>query len=278
MFLNKEILIATQHGKEQVMQPLLEEKLGFKCFINQSFDTDTLGTFSGEMEREDDALQTLRKKCTIAMNENNFKVVIASEGSFGAHPSLFFAPANDELVMFLDKENDLEIIARTLSIETNYNSEEIKLETELLDFARASLFPSHALILQSSLKNAEFLFKGITNEKDLLDSFNKIKEKYSTVFVSTDMRAMFNPTRMKIIKETTEKLILKLNSFCPSCDFPGFDVVEVVSGLRCSQCNLPTKSTLSHLLICKKCAFTKTKMYPYSKAFEYPTYCNYCKP
>ena len=83
---------------------------------------------------------------------------------------------------------------------------------------------------------------------------------------------------MKVIQETTEKVVLKLKSLCPSCNFPGFDVVEVVSGLRCSQCNLPTKSTLSHLLICKKCAFTKTKMYPHSKEREDPTFCNYCNP
>jgi hypothetical protein len=278
MFSNRKILIATQHGKEQVMQPLLEQEFGFECFVNQSFDTDTLGTFSGEIEREDDALETLRKKCNFAMKENDFKVVIASEGSFGAHPSLFFAAANDELVMLLDKGNNIEVIARTLSLETNFNTAEITTELELLTFSKQAGFPSHGLILQSSLKNSEFLFKGISNENELISFFKIIRKKYPVVFVSTDMRAMFNPTRMKVIQETTEKVIQKLKSFCPSCNFPGFDVVEVVSGLRCSQCNLPTKSTLSHLYTCKKCTFSETKMYPYSKEHEDPMYCNYCNP
>lgn len=278
MFSSTNILIATQHGKAQVMQPLLEQEFGFECFVNQSFDTDSLGTFSGEVEREEDALETLRKKCKIAMKKNNFKVVIASEGSFGAHPSLFFSSANDELVMFLDEENDIEVVARTLSVETNYNTTEVASEKDLLTFATQVKFPSHALILQSSLKKSEFTFKGITNEKDLVFFFKKIKEKYPKVFVSTDMRAMYNPTRMNVIKETTEKVIQKLKTLCPNCDFPGFDIVQINSGLRCSQCRLPTKSTLSHLYSCKKCSFSETKMYPYKKENEDPMYCNYCNP
>jgi predicted RNA-binding Zn-ribbon protein involved in translation (DUF1610 family) len=278
MFSTTKILIATQHGKEQVMQPLLEQELGLECFVNQSFDTDVLGTFSGEVEREDGVIETLRKKCNLAMEVHNFTLAIATEGSFGAHPSLFFAAANDELVMLLDKENNIEVIARTLSLETNYNTAEITTELNLIEFSEQAKFPSHAIILQSSLKNAEFLFKGITNKEDLISSFKIIKEKYPFVFVSTDMRAMFNPTRMKVIQETTKKVIQKLKSLCPSCNFPGFDVVEVISGLRCSQCRLPTKSTLSHLYTCKKCAFSETKMYPNLVEQEDPMYCNYCNP
>jgi len=47
MFERRRLIIATKHQKEQVIAPLLENTLGVSCFIDESFDTDTLGTFSG---------------------------------------------------------------------------------------------------------------------------------------------------------------------------------------------------------------------------------------
>jgi hypothetical protein len=46
------------------------------------FDTDLLGTFSGELQRKDDALTTLRNKCIGASIANNCDLIFASEGSF----------------------------------------------------------------------------------------------------------------------------------------------------------------------------------------------------
>lgn len=92
------------------------------------------------------------------------------------------------------------------------------------------------------------------------------------------MRAMFNPTRMKVIENVTHKLIAKIKNLCPNCKSPGFDVVKVNSGLPCELCNLPTKSTLSHLYKCKKCSFEKVNANPNNKMKEEPTYCDYCNP
>uniref|UniRef100_UPI00404B9F62 DUF6671 family protein n=1 Tax=Flavobacterium sp. TaxID=239 RepID=UPI00404B9F62 len=278
MFSSKKILIATQHGKEKVMQPLLEKHFDFTCLPNNNFDTDTLGTFSGEIERKGDALETLRKKCEIALKKNNLEVVIASEGSFGAHPSLFFASANDELVMFKDEVLDIEVVARTISLETNFDTAEVQTQKQLLEFAAKALFPSHALIIQSTTKSAEYIFKGIRSEEELLEKFIFLKENFTNIVVSTDMRAMHNPTRMKVIAETTEKLIQKLKSVCPNCSLPGFDVVKINSGLICSSCNLPTNSTLSHQYNCKKCDYSEIKKFPLNKTEEDPMYCNYCNP
>ena len=58
MFQNRQLLIATKHNKERVIAPLLEEALGVTCVVNDTFDTDTLGTFTGEVERTLDPLAT----------------------------------------------------------------------------------------------------------------------------------------------------------------------------------------------------------------------------
>jgi hypothetical protein len=104
LFNDRRLLIATKHKKERVIAPLLEKNLGVICFTNDSFDTDALGTFSGEVERELDPITTVRKKCLLAMEASDCDLGVASEGSFGAHPSIFFASANDEFLIFIDKK------------------------------------------------------------------------------------------------------------------------------------------------------------------------------
>jgi hypothetical protein len=83
---------------------------------------------------------------------------------------------------------------------------------------------------------------------------------------------------MKVIEETTHKLIEKINSNCPSCELPGFSVQEVVKGLPCSQCGLPTQSTLKHIKVCKHCNHQEEIFFPRGIKQEDPTYCSFCNP
>lgn len=278
MFLNRKLLIATKHDKEKVIAPIFEQELGVKCFVTDLFDTDTLGTFSGEVQRKDDALTTLRKKCILAMEKNQFDLVIASEGSFGAHPSVFFAHADDELMMLIDSKNKLEIVVRELSLETNFNASKITNQTELIEFANRTQFPSHALIMKPSENNYSRVVKGITDWNDLKMNFENFINDFGTVYVETDMRANFNPSRMKVIDKIAKKLLHAIQSKCPKCELPGFIVTNAVAGLPCSWCNNPTKSTLSFLYTCKKCDFTKEALYPNNKTKEDPAYCDFCNP
>ena len=63
MFKGRNLIIATKHGKEKVIAPIVEKELGVKCFVTKDLDTDILGTFTGEVERKDDPLTAARKKC-----------------------------------------------------------------------------------------------------------------------------------------------------------------------------------------------------------------------
>nr|WP_293896242.1 DUF6671 family protein [Flavobacterium sp.] len=278
MFKNRKLLIATKHNKEKVIAPLFEKGLAVSCFISEEFDTDSLGTFSGEISRKDDALTTLRKKCVLAMEKNHCDLVIASEGSFGAHPSVFFAQADDELMMLMDAKNELEIVVRELSMETNFNGSEIATESELEMFAQQASFPSHGLILKPAVENYDMVIKGITKLEELKKHFKEIKNQFGEVYVETDMRANFNPTRMKVIEKAALKLLKAVESLCPNCETPGYIVTKALPGLPCSWCNCPTNSTLSLLYTCKKCDFTNEVLYPHEKTKEDPAYCNFCNP
>ncbi|WP_296317791.1 DUF6671 family protein [Winogradskyella sp. UBA3174] len=278
MFKGRRLIIATKHNKEQVIAPLLEDALGVTCFVDETFDTDTLGTFSGEIEREQDPINTARLKCLKAMELNNCDIGIASEGSFGAHPSIFFASADDEFLIFIDKKNGLEIIARELSTETNFNGKSIKSEKDLMDFVELTKFPSHALILKKSKEDTEDMVKAITSFEVLKVAFHMLFEKHRSVFAETDMRALYNPSRMLVIEAATKKLVAKIQSFCPECKTPGFGVTDLKKGLPCDLCGLPTKSTLSLIYACQKCQHLNEDFYPNNKKVEDPMYCDFCNP
>lgn len=278
MFKNRKLVIATKHQKERVIAPLFEKAFGVKCFTPENFDSDLLGTFTGEIERKDDPITTMRNKCLQAMELHNCDLGIASEGSFGPHPSIFFVHADDEFLIFIDKKNNLEIIARELSLKTNFNGSEIKAEKELSEFANSVKFPSHALILRKAKEDYTEIIKGINNWQTLNETFQILVNRYGSAYAETDMRALYNPTRMEVIETAAKKLIKKINSLCPDCDTPGFEIKDAIKGLPCSLCGLPTRSTLSHIYECKKCAFRKEVKFPFNITQEDPTYCDFCNP
>ncbi|MBC7498062.1 hypothetical protein H7170_00295 [Candidatus Gracilibacteria bacterium] len=278
MFAGRKLIIATKHKKETVMAPILEKELGVKCFIDESFDTDILGTFTGEIERKGTPIATLREKCIRAMKANNCDLGVASEGSFGSHPLIPFIHADDEGIIFIDSKNNIEIIAREISMSTNLNGKEIKNQKELTEFSESTKFPSHALILRKSRKQNTDIYKGITEKTELDKIFDFLFSKYGSVYIETDMRAMYNPSRMLVIQKATENLIEKIKSLCPHCQMPGWGVTDVIKGLECSLCGNHTDSILSYIYECTHCHFKKEEMYPHKKTTEEPTYCGYCNP
>lgn len=278
MFKNRNLVIATKHEKERVIAPLFEAELSVNCFVPIDFDTDSLGTFTGEVERKADPVATARTKCLMAMEQTNCDLGIASEGSFGPHPTLFFAHADDEILLFIDKKNDLEIIVRELSLKTNFNATKVNSYEELKDFAKKIKFPHHGVILKSEENGIPKFVKGIQSWELLEDSYHTLSQNNDTIYAETDMRALYNPTRMLVIEEATKKLVEKIKTVCPKCHTPGFGVVSAKPGLPCSLCGCATKSTKSHIYQCQKCHFEKEKMYPYDKKKEDPTYCDYCNP
>lgn len=278
MFRGRKLLIATKHKKETVLAPLLQQALGVECVVAEGFDTDALGTFTGEIERASDPITTVRAKCLQAMELYDCDLAIASEGSFGPHPTLFFLNADEEILILIDRKNKLEVVAREISTDTNFDGEEITTEEELKSFADRVKFPSHGLILRGKKGQTNDLVKGITDWDTLLQAFNQLLQKYEAVYAETDMRAMYNPTRMAVIGQTAHKLIEKLSCQCDVCGTPGFSVTEAKPGLPCEGCNFPTRSTLSYVYTCQKCSYTKEEKYPHKKQAEDPMYCNMCNP
>lgn len=277
-FSGRTLVIATQHGKESVIAPLLEKEWGVKAFLPTNFDTDILGTFSGEIERKSDPISTAKQKCLLAMEESNCDLAVASEGSFGPHPQLYFAHANEEILFLFDRRSGLELISKHLTTETNFNGKWIKNVPELKVFAENALFPSHGLILREQKDGKNDIQKGISDWENLHSKFLEYIDNYGGAYVETDMRACFNPTRMMAIQEASKKLVQLMASKCPSCHYPGYTVAEVQDGLPCSLCACPTRSTLAYIYRCTSCKHQETQIFPHQKQTEDPMYCDRCNP
>lgn len=278
MFNGRKLVIATKHAKEKVIAPIMADSFGVNCLVSTDFDSDQFGAFTGEVERKDNAVTTVKKKCQLAMQLSGCDLAIASEGSFGPHPMLFFSPADEEVLLFVDKKNGFEIWTNHLSTETNFSGMEVRTLKELKDFAGATLFPSHGLILRKSKDAFDEMEKGITDWNELSDRSQYFINKYGSVYAETDMRAIYNPTRMKVIEQATQKLVDKIKSLCPQCQCPGFAITEAREGLPCQICDSPTRSAISHIYTCQKCSYSLEKIYPSKKQTEDPRFCDVCNP
>jgi hypothetical protein len=272
-FEGRNLVIATKHQKESVIAPLFVSAFEVKPLLPENFDTDQFGTFSGEVERSASAYETVRMKIKRALDLTGETLAIASEGSFGPHPQIGLIPAGEEIVMLMDTVNDFEISASKISTSTNYAQQQCTLWDEVRKFAIDAGFPSHGLIL----KNDEKLVKGITSWADLEHAYHQLKREFSALSVETEMRAMYNPTRMKAIKKVTELLIEKINCACPTCGFPGFSIVDRVAGLPCNGCGRPSNFSLKHIYQCQHCGHGQEKLFPEGPASD-PMYCDYCNP
>lgn len=279
LFQGRSLIISSKHQKHQALSTVLSDQLGVEVVYDLPIDTDELGTFSGEVERASDAYSTLRKKCLMGMEKFGYDLGVATEGSFGPHPSILWSNAHEELIVFIDKENNLEISERLLTLETNFNHAEVANWDELLAFAGRVQFPSHKIILTGSDEAGERLFfKGMLDETELQSAFDKISQLSRVIRAETDMRAMFNPTRMKVIEDLGKRLLSKILTGCPECASPGFGEVSYVDGLPCQSCGCPTRSIMTKMTSCGRCGFTSEVLFPNEKQFEDPMFCDFCNP
>ena len=276
LFEGRKILIASMHKKEQVIAPLLEANLNLTFTVSE-INTDKLGTFSGEIDRILSPLDCARKKCEWALEQHNFDLAIASEGSFGPHPQLFFSYCNEEWILMVDKKNKAEWHSKLISTDTNFSTKKCTTMEEVYTFCEDVGFPEHAVILRKDENTFDEIFKGIQAINQVEEISSMLLKKYASVQIETDMRALYNPTRMNNIAVATQKLCSQLMNYCPSCHFPGFNVIKLNSGLPCSSCGLPTKSIKSSDYFCQKCGWKEEKKNE-SKTFEDPMYCDFCNP
>ena len=251
--------------------------------LEYPLDTDLLGTFSGEVEREGNALQCVRRKCEMGLNILGEKAEygLASEGSFGPHPAMFLLPCDQEILYFIDRKRGFHLHMVHVSEKTNYQMQALDSLEELIKFSEAAQFPSHALIVRPNNRaDSKLLFKGIETPAALEEAFKECL-KASTdgkIWVETDMRAQFNPSRMAVIGELADKLAQRLATPCPQCAAPGWGRVRVEKGLHCEYCDQATEMVAREIHGCVLCDYTEALPRSDGLKAAPQMHCGWCNP
>jgi len=280
IFAGRTVVIATMHQKEKVIGPPLERELGLRVVVPDNFNTDAFGTFTREIQRDGSQLNAARKKAETAMELTGLDLAVSSEGSFGPHPSIPFVLSGLELVLLIDKKNNLEIRGHHRTSKTNVNSASVRSVEEALTVAQSWGFPEHGIIVRKSEHGKNDIHKDV-------DSVEKLEARVSemlrrpftkTVFLETDMRAHKNPLRMEGIQNATQDLIKNIRSLCPRCGSPGFVVTDVQDGLPCEHCGSPTDVPMVEIFSCAKCEHKESKTITERGAFADAEHCERCNP
>lgn len=273
--------LATKHEKQRALAGPLLRSLGIKLIVPASLDTDTLGTFTGEVERTGTAAEVALRKARLGMEALNLDLGLASEGSFGPHPFMPFASSGLEILIFVDDAEGYSVMERILTPKTNFAHLECATLSAAEHFAAGAGFPKHALIVRP-VGNADpaLIKKGIVSRAGLASAFARAIEASHTgrVSVETDMRAHMNPTRMGVLRQLGKQLARRLRNHCTRCKCPGFGLVGVERGLPCEVCREPTEMLRHEIHGCPRC--DQKHMLPRSdgRTSASPQYCPDCNP
>jgi len=273
----RSIAIATMHGKEAVLVPPLQHALAMTPVLCQGLDTDAFGTFVGDIPRTGTALETARRKARAGMQHCRTQLALASEGSFGPHPSVPLLPLAVELVLLLDDATGLEVMAEDISTETNFASVEVQDLAAAQEFAARIGFPEHQLVVTVT-GAPEATVRGIGEMVRLEAVLAPLLREHGVVRLQTDMRADRNPTRMRAIGRAGSRLVERLLNRCSMCKWPGFGAVELVRGLPCMACGEPLELVRAVVHGCARCEHRTELPRSDGRTECDPGECQWCNP
>ncbi|MEB3172317.1 MAG: DUF6671 family protein [Cyanobacteriota bacterium] len=283
-YAGRRLCLTTRHGKQRALARPFAAGLGLQLEVCPC-DTDALGTFSGEIARQSDALQTCRRKALLGLEATGLVLGLASEASFGPHPAVPMLAVGQELLVFIDRERQLELVEQRLELRTNYSQITLESGDDPAPWLAQVGFPSHAVIARPANQNAagvgaELLFKGLRSTQELHAALQRCQgaDPQGKVMLETDMRAHLNPTRMGSIRRLGFALVRRLCCPCPACGSPGWGLVETVPGLPCSWCGQATNLTASEIWGCPSCGERRPRPRRDGLQAADPGQCDWCNP
>ncbi|MCA3238200.1 MAG: DUF6671 family protein [Curvibacter sp.] len=271
-------VLLTQHGKEDLVAPVLRDAVGCRVERFGGFDTDTLGTFARDVPRAGTQLEAARRKARIGMSMSGCALGLGSEGSFGPDPYTGLMPWNVEMLVWIDEALGLEVVGLAQGPARSAHRT-VRDGAALRQFAHEAGFPAHQLMLRPNDENDPRIRKGLADEAQLQAAFAWAQALASsgTVFVEHDLRAHCNPTRQQLIRQAAVDLGRKLKSLCPACEAPGFWISAVQGGRLCRDCGAPTRQALKETWSCARCQH-QSEQASAGPATADPAHCNLCNP
>ena len=261
--MQKAVLLSKHQKLFQIASALTKADIELTEY--SEFDTDTLGTFSGEIERRLSPKECALKKAQLACELTGADIGIGSEGSFGGGPAPGIINWSSELICLFNNTSKQAIYAFAagpFSVGNINANDATHLQTQL------ARFPKQHWIYRGTDK----IHKGLSEQqiKDMSDSFAW------PVVIEPDLRAMFSPQRREMISKAADDLSERLTSFCPNCEAPDFVVKRTKPGLPCQLCQFPTNSIGSKVKQCECCGHSEETAV--ATKFADPATCPLCNP
>ena len=233
----RKIALPTLHKKGDQIIPAFQELTDFEI-VEVEIDTDSFGTFSGEIERTLSPRDAALAKAEAALSVTGWDGAIASEGSIGTDPRLPFLISDREVMVFVDRLEGVVIEENHLSFEIIAAKTEYRASDDLSDFLRQADFPNHHLIVTSRSDGSLRAIKGISDEGSLRLALEESLRRSDDgkVMIESDLRAHASPSRQANIAHLARLLAKRISKRCPSCDAPGWGRVDHLFGVECEDC------------------------------------------
>lgn len=274
-------VLATMHGKEAAITPVLARFTGLRVVVPDDFDSDRFGTFSRDIPRAGSALDAARAKIAAGFAcRPDATVGLASEGSFGPHPALPFVPLGTELVLLVDRTHGLELAGWHRAPAPYARGERVTSLEAARALATRLRFPAQGLIVMAMADGAAApqlgLHKAFDTPAALEAAVARELAERGEAWLEADLRAYRCPPRMRRIRRAALALVRAWRSRCPACARPGFMPATSVPGLPCGWCRHPTALPRAHRLHCDGCGHAAEQ--PVRQALADPAHCDHCNP
>lgn len=263
------------HDKASIIAPLLAERWQARLTNSSAFDTDTLGTFSGEVERRLSPLECALRKAQLAVELTGADFGLGSEGSFGASP-WGFGTYNQELVACVPVRGDWAVVGvygSAFAVDEYRPSDPVSQQRfwQQLPAGQRVMAVATDCDIRKSIK-------GIATESELNAQLAaQFAENIpADLRITYDLRAHHSPQRRVHIARATENLLARLACNCPECERPGFWPDQPETGLPCADCGTPTHSLSARIAQCAGCGYRQRTAV--NKALADPATCPWCNP
>lgn len=275
-------VLATMHGKEEAIAPVLRDRLGLIVSSAPDIGTDALGTFTGEIPRAGTIREAAIAKARLGMKATGLPIGLASEGSYGPHSQIPFVPGGVELMVLLDDMRGIVVSEHLIEDAPVFGHGYVVAGEDVTPILDRLGFPAHALIVKpaESEGGAGNIHKGLRDRTalELAVMSAKAQSDDGRALIQTDMRAHMNPTRMATLGRLASALAERLSALCPACRTPGYGQVDVEIGLPCEWCGTPSLMVRHRVFGCVACPHRENRPRGDGLTKADPGHCPLCNP
>lgn len=272
--MTKRALLVTQHGKQRLLGPVFGES-GWSLDV-ANVDTDSLGTFSGDVPRRHSPLETVRRKALLGAELGDASWLVASEGSIGGGwPGI----ADDvELVALVSRDTRTVVVGRAVGYglrAVQFMVDATTTEGEIVRRCADADLPRHHLLVATSDSRTRAI-GALARVEDVVDACRRLARPHRTLTVQTDFRAHLCPSRQPVIVAAAKDLMIRMSQECPNCVAAGFGEEDMIPGRPCIDCGSLTDEVATQRWVCPTCAFVDDRSFEGELAD--PSRCSVCNP